>query len=61
MLSKDLSIFFIFIAWQSNFEKALATLLCGPLKFVTVTLALKSLHMPGFHRAFNVSEEGKRE
>ena len=31
MFSKDLSIYLIFIAGQSNFETALATC-CGPLK-----------------------------
>ena len=37
MFSKDLSIFFIFVVWQSNFENALATFCAAlqTLKFMT--------------------------
>ena len=51
MFSKDLSIYFIFIAGQSNFETALATC-CAVLlnfKFVTPALVLKSLPTPGIN------------
>ena len=49
MFSKDLSILFIFIAGQSNFETALATCCAAlsNLKFVTAALVLKSLPTPG--------------
>ena len=49
MFSKDLSILFIFIAGQSNFETALATCcaVLSNLNFVTAALVLKSLPTPG--------------
>ena len=49
MFSKDLSIFFISIVRQSNFENALATncVTLNNLKFVTAALVLKSLPTPG--------------
>ena len=48
MFSKDLSILFIFIAGQSNFETALATCCAAlsNLKFVTAALVLKNLPTP---------------
>ena len=48
MFSKDLSILFIFIAGQSNFETALATCCAARsnLKFATAALVLKSLPTP---------------
>ena len=47
MFSKYLSIFAIFIVWQSNFEKAFATYCAAlkNLKCVTVALVLKKVHV----------------
>ena len=65
MSSKDLSIFSIFIVWQSNFETALA-IYCAAiqnLQFVTAALVLKSLPTPAlesqwfnFHLRFQLGE-----
>ena len=54
MFSKDLSILFIFIAGQSNFETALATCCAAlsNLKFVTAALVLKSLPTPGLELTY---------